>query len=82
MEVTSTRVRIIDNPSLYAIASVTLSDELILNDIKVYRNGNELLVRLPNSEHAKNNNQFSIVPGDKLFKDIKAAIIKKIHEQT
>ncbi|MEE0874594.1 septation protein SpoVG family protein [Ruminococcus sp.] len=78
MKVTSVRVRRIYGKGLYAIASVTIDGELTINDIKVYRKGADFTLRFPNSENAKQNNQFSILAEDSLYKEIKAAVLKQI----
>ena len=78
MKVISVRVRRIYGKGLYAIASVTIDGELTINDIKVYRKGADFTLRFPNSENAKQNNQFSILAEDSLYKEIKAAVLKQI----
>jgi DNA-binding cell septation regulator SpoVG len=78
IEVTDVRVRLINSNHLLAIASVTLNNELIINDIKVNNENGNLRIKLPNSEFAKNNNQYSIIPQNDLFQKIKSAIIKEI----
>lgn len=79
--VTSVRVRKLYNNNLLAIASVTLNDELIINDIKVISNGEEkIIIELPNSEYAKRNNQSNIIVKGKLLKQIRNDIIRKINE--
>ncbi len=78
MQVTSTRVRLLRGKGIYAIASVTIDFELIINDIKVYREGAKFNLQFPNSENAKQNNQFSIYADERLYKEIKAAVIKQI----
>ena len=80
MQVTSTRVRIIGGQGIYAVASVTIDNELTINDIIVRRNGNDITVKLPNTENAKRNSQLTIITDQKLFKEIKAKIIQKIAE--
>ncbi|MBR1481770.1 MAG: septation protein SpoVG family protein [Ruminococcus sp.] len=82
MKVTSTRVRIIGGQGIYAVASVTIDNELTINDIIVRRNGNDITVKLPNTENAKRNSQLTIITDQKLFKEIKAKIIQKIAEST
>ena len=78
MQVTSTRVRLLRGKGIYAIASVTIDFELIINDIKVYREGAKFNLQFPNSENAKQNNQFSIYADERFYKEIKAAVIKQI----
>lgn len=39
MDITSTRIRFINNSKYIAIASVTLDNELIINDIRVVADG-------------------------------------------
>ena len=83
MKVTSTRVRIIGGQGIYAIASVTINNQLTINDIKVERHGNELTVKMPKTETAKLNHQYTIyVRDDGLYKDIKKHIISRISEIT
>lgn len=81
IKVTSTRVRMLNNNNLLAVASITLNEQLIINDIKVYFFGGVMSIKLPNTEYAKNNNQFSIVPESRLFSEIKASIIQEINRQ-
>lgn len=81
MRVTSTRVRVLGGNGIYAIASVTIDSELTINDIKVERHGNEIKIKLPKTANAERNNQRSVVPDERLFKEIKAEIIKKIYQQ-
>ena len=79
MQVTSTRVRVIGGDGIYAIASITIDNTLIINDIKVERHGNDIIIKMPKTESAKNNNQYTIFFSDEqLYKEIKAEIIKKI----
>lgn len=80
MKITSTRVRIIGGQGIYAVASVTLDNELIINDIIVRRIGSNLTIKLPNTENAKRNSQLTIITDQKLFKEIKAKITQKIAE--
>ena len=81
MKVTSTRVRVIGGDGVYAIASITIDDVLIINDIKVERHGNEIIVKMPRTETAKHNNQYSVYFSDEqLYKEIKAKIIAKLIE--
>ena len=82
MKVTKTRVRLLGGDGIYAIASVTIDNELTINDIIVRRNGNDITVKLPNTENAKRNSQLTIITDQKLFKDIKAKIIQKIAESS
>lgn len=78
MKVTSTRVRLIQGKGIYAIASVTIDYELIINDIKVYRDGKDINLLFPNSENAKQNNQFSIYADERFYKEIKDAVLEQI----
>ena len=66
MKVTSVKIRYIQNSHIFCIASVTLDNQLIINDIKIYRDNEEYVIRLPNSRHAERNNQYSIVPNKEL----------------
>lgn len=78
MKVTSVRIRYIKSNRILCIASVTLNNQLIINDIKVLNENNEYVIRLPNSEYAHANQQYSLVPQADLFFEIKSAIINKI----
>ncbi|MDO4831502.1 MAG: septation protein SpoVG family protein [Clostridia bacterium] len=78
MKVTSVRVRYIQSNRIFCIASVTLDNQLIINDIKVYLDNGEYVIRLPNTEYAEKNKQYSIVPKSDLFKLIKLAILDEI----
>ena len=78
IKVTSVRVRKLNTNNLLAIASVTLNEELIINDIKVISNNEKIIIELPNSEYAKRNNQSNIIVSSKLLKQIRNDIITKI----
>ena len=80
MKVSKTRVRLLGGDGIYAIASVTIDGELTINDIKVERKDEEIILKFPITENAKRNNQRSIIPDESLFKEIKAKIIEKINE--
>ena len=83
MKVTSTRVRVIGGDGIYAIASITIDNTLIINDIKVERHGNDIIVKMPRTESAKQSNQFSVYFSDEqLYKEIKAKIIAKLLEMS
>lgn len=82
IKVTSTRVRMLNNNNLLAVASITLNEQLIINDIKVYFTDGVISIKLPNTEYAKNNNQFSVIPKSPLFSEIKSSIIQEINKQT
>lgn len=79
IDVTEVRIRRISSNNLIAIASVTLNDELIINDIYVSNVDGAIVVKMPNSEFATKNRQYSIVPQQKLFHKIKSAIIEKLN---
>lgn len=79
IDVTDVRIRRINSNNIVAVASVTLNNELIINDIIVNKNNGGYQIKMPNSERAKSNNQFSIVPLSTLYKNIKSAIIKKMN---
>lgn len=83
MKVTSTRVRVIGGDGIYAIASITIDNTLIINDIKVERHGNDIIVKMPRTESAKQSNQFSVYFSDERFyKEIKAIIMAKLLEMS
>lgn len=53
MDITSARIRFINNSKYIAIASVTLDNELIINDIRVVANGkSDIRLIFPCSERA------------------------------
>lgn len=79
IDVTDVRIRKIKNNNLIAIASITLNNELIINDINVSYVDGVINIKLPNSEFAKSNRQYSIIPQRKLFHKIKKAIIEKLN---
>lgn len=79
--VTSVNFRRIKGNKLLGIASVTLNNELIINDIKVILSDGKIILSLPNSEYAKTNNQSSIILEKDLYSRVKYAIIKKINQQ-
>lgn len=54
---------------------------MIKNRIKVERHGNEFTVKMPKTESAKINHQYTIhVNDDRLYKEIKAKILDRIAE--
>ncbi len=79
IDVTDVRIRRINSNNIVAVASVTLNNELIINDIIVNNNDGGYQIKMPNSEHAKSNNQFSIIPLSSLYKKIKSAIIENLN---
>lgn len=78
INVTKVRLRQISSNNIIAIASVTLNEELIINDIRVCNENGHIQIKLPNSEYAKSNNQYSIIPQSTLFKKIRCAIINNL----
>jgi len=83
MKITSTRVRIVGGEGIYAIASVTIDEVMTINDIRVERHGNDITVKMPQTETAKTNKQYTIFISDEsLYKELKAKIIEKINEHS
>ncbi len=78
MKVTSIRMRYVQSSHILCIASITLDEQLIINDIRVYYIDKKYEIRLPNSEYAQKHNQYSIVLNKELFNSIKFQIINKI----
>jgi stage V sporulation protein G len=70
MKITKVRIRPISNkPRLKAIASITLDDELVINDIKVIQTDNRLCAEFPKHQFVKNNNNLEyIVPLNKVIR--------------
>lgn len=79
MKITSIRVRKINSNNLLAIASVTLDDEIIINDIKVFFADGNVSIVYPNTERAEHLNQRNIIVNRDLHNKIKNAIILKIN---
>lgn len=80
MKITSIRTRKINSNNLLAIASVTLDDEIIINDIKVFFSDGIISVVYPNTKRAELLNQKNIIVNNDLHKKIKSAIIKQINK--
>lgn len=75
MKITSVRVRAITSNKYIAIASITLDDELIINDIRVsYVNGTYQLT-FPNSARAQRYGQYSILPYEAFYVKAKEKIV-------
>lgn len=81
MEVTSTRIRILKGQKYVAIASITLDEQLIINDIKVERNGKGYNIIFPRSSFASLNGQSNIVATKELQKKIQQSIVHKMQSQ-
>lgn len=81
MEVTSTRIRVIHNSKYKIIASVTLDEELIINDIRVLQDGQGIKLIFPNSHRAAERGQYNLLPQSELYVKIKNAVIKKLSEK-
>ncbi|MCH5297399.1 MAG: septation protein SpoVG family protein [Ruminococcus sp.] len=80
MEITSIRTRQINSNNLLAIASVTLDDEIIINDIKVFFSDGVISIVYPNTERAKQLKQKNIIVNNDLHNKIKLAIIEQINQ--
>lgn len=78
MEITSIRMRYIQGNHIFGIASITLDDQLIINDIKIFRINKEYEIRLPNSEYAQKHNQYNIILNKELFESVKSKIVNEI----
>jgi DNA-binding cell septation regulator SpoVG len=78
MVITKVKIRLMDKPRLKAIASITLDNELTINDIKVIKTGKRLCSEFPKHQFAKNNNLEYIVP---LNKDIRRMIESNILDE-
>ena len=75
MKITAVRCRIITSNKYIAVASITLDDELIINDIRVsYENGMYQLT-FPNSARAQRYGQYSILPTEELYVKAKEKIV-------
>lgn len=63
MEITNVKIRQIpDKARLRAIASITLDNELTINDIKIIQTKKRLCAEFPKHQFAKNNRLEYIVP--------------------
>lgn len=78
MNITATRVRLIRNSNIFAIASVTLDDELIINDIRVVKEISNIKLIFPCTERATLRKQYNIVPSAELYNKIKKSIFHQI----
>ena len=72
MDITSTRIRFINNSKYIAIASVTLDNELIINDIRLI---------FPCSERALARRQYNILLDSELYIRIKKAIFFELNKK-
>lgn len=82
MDITSTRVRYISNSKYIAIASVTLDNELIINDIRVVADGkSDIRLIFPCSERALARRQYNILPDSELYIRIKKAIFFELNKK-
>ena len=80
MDITSTRIRFINNSKYIAI--VTLDNELIINDIRVVADGkSDIRLIFPCSERALARRQYNILPDSELYKRIKKAIFFKLKKE-
>lgn len=82
MDITSARIRFINNSKYIAIASVTLDNELIINDIRVVANGkSDIRLIFPCSERALSRRQYNILPDSELYIRIKKAIFFELNKK-
>lgn len=82
MDITSARIRFINNSKYIAIASVTLDNELIINDIRVVANGkSDIRLIFPCSERALARRQYNILPDSELYIRIKKAIFFELNKK-
>ena len=71
MQITKVRIKLIpDKARLKAIASITLDNELVINDIKIIQTGKRLCAEFPKHQFAKNNNLEYIVPLNQVIREI------------
>lgn len=62
MEITNVRVRMVRNkPRLKAVASITLDNSLILNDIRIVQTKERLCVEFPRNPYASDANKIEYV---------------------
>ncbi len=63
MKITKVKIKPVpDKKRLKAMASITLDDELIINDIKIIQTADRLCAEFPKPEIAQNNHREYIVP--------------------
>lgn len=83
MNITDVKVRLSPknpNPYYIGIASITIDNELVINDIKIYRSkySSEYKIRFPNNAITERHGKKNIVP---LSADIWSQITKSIAEK-
>lgn len=63
MKITKVKIKPVPNKNrLKAMASITLDDELIINDIKIIQTADRLCAEFPKPEISQNNHREYIVP--------------------
>ena len=81
MEITDIKVKPLQGyPRLKAIVSITLDNQLIINDIKLIETGNKTVIDFPKDTFARIHNKESFVPVPKLRKTLEAAAVKAYQE--
>ena len=81
MEITDIKVKQLQGyPRLKAIVSITLDDQLIINDIRLIETGNKTVIDFPKDTFARIHNKESFVPVPELRKTLEAAAVRAYQE--
>ena len=81
MEITDNKVKPLQGyPRLKAIVSITLDDQLIINDIRLIETGNKTVIDFPKDTFARIHNNESFVPVPELRKTLEAAAVRAYQE--
>ena len=81
MEITDIKVKPLQGyPRLTAIVSITLDDQLIINDIRLIETGNKTVIDFPKDTFARIHNKESFVPVPELRKTLEAAAVRAYQE--
>jgi len=83
MQITKVKIKQIpDRPRLKALASITLDNELVINDIKIIQTSSRLCAEFPKHPNAKINHLEYIVPlNGEVRKLIETAILDAYEKQ-
>lgn len=82
MKVTEIKVKPLHGfPRLKAIISITLDNQLIVNDIKLIEAGNKTFIEFPKDTFARTNNKESFVPAPELREILQKAAMQAYKEK-
>jgi stage V sporulation protein G len=79
MEITEVKIRrMMDEPKMRAIVSVTFDDELVIHDIKIIQGHEKLFLAMPSRRHANGTYSDIAHPTSALLRDkLERAVIEK-----